>query len=86
MSKTNPTTGANGASKSYLGSDAADLKAAKADPHAEASVEPGPLAAPDRPTQLTGQDGKPLPAAQQPPGGHPSDPTSSTSVGSRSRD
>lgn len=73
--------------KSYLGSDAADLAAdAHADGHAAPGADLGPLAAPIGASQLTGQDGQVLPAAQQPPGGHPSDPTSSSSVGSRSRD
>lgn len=66
---------------SYLGQDAADI-AADRKAAAALGVRPGPLDPPDAPTQLTGQDGKPLPVAEQPPGGHVADTTSATHTGS----
>lgn len=66
---------------SYLGQDAADL-AADRKAAAALGVRPGPLDPPAAPTQLLDQDGTPLPAAQQPPGGHVADTTSATHTGS----
>lgn len=66
---------ANGATRSYLGEDASDLRAnARADGAAQPTADPGPLARGETgPMQLLNPDG--TAAAVQPPPGHPADET-----------